>query len=161
MVVGKKRDFPETDQAIRKLHRMGQSFNRGLGAIPHRSIAGRKVKAAIMEKNAKRKAAGGVETIAAANQVKQTHYAMLLERYPGNDANAQRTRLYLALQNAPITTYEARKYLDTYDVPARCMELRAQGLRIDTLRVAQQTDAGVIHRRIGLYVLQPGSLSDE
>jgi hypothetical protein len=65
------------------------------------------------------------------------------------------------LQYAPLTTFEARKYLDCYDVPARIMELRAQGLRIDTLRVAQQTDAGVIHRRIGLYVLQPGEVRHE
>lgn len=114
-----------------------------------------------MEKNTKRKAAGLVEVVAAANQIKLAHYATLLNRFKGNDADTQRTRLDLALQYAPTTTYEARKYLDIYDVPARIMELRAQGLRIDTLRVAQQTDAGVIHRRIGLYVLQSGEVSNE
>ena len=114
-----------------------------------------------MEKNAKRKAAGLVEVVAAANQVKLAHYATLLKLFPGNDANTQQTRLYLALQHAPITTYEARKYLDLYHPNARKRELILQGLCIDTLRVAQQTDAGVIHRKIGLYVLQPGSVSDE
>lgn len=106
-----------------------------------------------MEKKTKRKAAALVEVVAAANQVKLAHYATLLKRFPGNDVNAQRTRLYLALQHAPITTYEARKYLDIYHPNARALELRAQDVRIDTLRVAQQTDAGIIHRRIGLYVL--------
>lgn len=114
-----------------------------------------------MEKKPKRKAAVLVEVVAAANQVKLAHYATLLKRFPGNDANMQRTRLYLALQHAPITTYEARKHLDLYHPNARKRELILQGLRIDTLRVAQQTDAGVIHRGIGLYVLQPGSVSDE
>lgn len=114
-----------------------------------------------MDKIENEKAAGLVEVVAAANQVKLAHYATLLNRFKGNDAGTQRTRLDLALQYAPITTYEARKYLDIYDVPARIMELRAQGLRIDTLRVAQQTDAGVIHRRIGLYVLKSGEVCHE
>ena len=86
---------------------------------------------------------------------------MLLKRFPGNDVNTQRTRLYLALQFASITTFDARKFLDIYHPNARKRELILQGLRIDTLRVALKTDAGVIHRRIGLYVLQPGSVSDE
>jgi hypothetical protein len=111
-----------------------------------------------MEKITKRKAAGLVEVVAAANQVKLEHYATLLKRFPGNDTNMQRTRLYLALQYAPITTYEARKYLDLYHPNARKRELIVQGLFIDTLRVAQETDAGVIHRRIGLYVLKSGEV---
>ena len=111
-----------------------------------------------MEKITKRKAAGLVEVVAAANQIKLEHYATLLNRFPGNDTNAQRTRLYLALQFAPITTYEARKYLDLYHPNARKRELIVQGLHIDTLRVAQQTDAGVIHRRIGLYVMKSGEV---
>lgn len=108
----------------------------------------------IMEKR-KRQAAAPLVGVAAANQVKLAHYATLLSRFPGNDVNAQRTRLYLALQHAPITTYECRKYLDIYHPNPRKRELVMQGLKIDTLRVAQQTDAGVIHRRIGLYVLMP------
>lgn len=111
-----------------------------------------------MEKITKRKAAGLVEVVAAANQIKLEHYATLLHRFPGNDTKVQRIRLYLALQFAPITTYEARKYLDLYHPNARKRELIVQGLHIDTLRVAQQTDAGVIHRRIGLYVMKSGEV---
>lgn len=104
--------------------------------------------------NEKRKAAGGVETIPAADETKQAHYAMLLKRFPGNHSGAQTVRLCNALKHAPVTSYDARKYLDVYDVPARVMELRAHGYPIETLRVAQETDAGILHRRIGLYVLQ-------
>lgn len=111
-----------------------------------------------MERITKRKAAGLVEVVAAAHQIKLEHYATLLNRFPGNDTKVQRTRLYLALQFAPITTYEARKYLDLYHPNARKRELIVQGLHIDTLRVAQQTDAGVIHRRIGLYVMKSGEV---
>ncbi|MHB1117771.1 helix-turn-helix domain-containing protein [Sideroxydans sp.] len=114
-----------------------------------------------MENKPKRKAAAVVKVVAAANQIKLAHYATLLKRFPGNDANTQRTRLYLALQHAPISTYEARKYLDIYHPNARALELRAQGMSIATLRIAQQTDAGVIHRRIGLYVLQSGEVRHE
>jgi hypothetical protein len=59
-------------------------------------------------------------------------------------------RLCNALKIAPVTSYDARKYLDVYDVPARIMELRKFGYGIETLRVAQETGAGVLHRRIGL-----------
>ena len=109
----------------------------------------------------RKKKTASLMVVAAANPVKLAHYAALFKLHPGNDANTQRIRLSLALQHAPITTYEARKYLDIYHPNARALELRAQGIRIDTLRVAQQTDAGVIHRRIGLYVLQSGEVSHE
>ena len=109
----------------------------------------------------KTKAADLGQGIAAANEVKLAHYATLLKRFAGNDTRMQRARLAAALQHAPVTTYDARKYLDIYDVPARCTELRACGLHIVTFRVSQQTDAGVIHRRIGLYVLKSeGVLND-
>jgi hypothetical protein len=102
----------------------------------------------------KKKAAGSVQTVAAADETKQAHYATLLKRFPGNHAGAQTVRLCNALKTAPVTSYDARKYLDVYDVPARIMELRAHGYQIETLRIAQETDAGILHRRIGLYVLR-------
>jgi Helix-turn-helix domain len=102
----------------------------------------------------KTKATGNGQVIAVANEEKRNHYLTLLNRFVGIDAPTQRARLLAALRYAPVTTYEARKYLDVYDVPARIIELRAQGFHIITLRVAQETDAGIIHRRIGLYVLQ-------
>jgi len=105
----------------------------------------------------KRKAAGGVETNPAASQAKQAHYAMLLSTVSGNDIITQRERLIAALKVAPITSYEARKYLDIYHPSGRIQELRAQGLKIITRRVNQQTDAGVIHPRIGKFILTGGA----
>lgn len=107
-----------------------------------------------MRKPTKKKAAGNVQVITAADDAKRDHYATLLKRFPGNHSGAQTVRLCNALKHAPVTSYDARKYLDVYDVPARIMELRKFGYAIETLRVAQETDAGVLHRRIGLYVLR-------
>lgn len=110
-----------------------------------------------MRKSDKKKAAGNVQVIAAADETKRAHYATLLKRFPGNHCGVQTVRLCHALKVAPVTSYDARKYLDVYDVPARIMELRKFGYEIETLRVAQETDAGVLHRRIGLYVLRSES----
>lgn len=115
---------------------------------------------------AKKKAAGNVQVIAAADETKQAHYAMLVKRFPGNHAGAQTVRLCNALKAGPVTSYDARKYLYVYDLPARILELRKHGYGIQflelmehgyglaTLRVAQETDVGVLHRRIGLYVMR-------
>ena len=107
-----------------------------------------------MGKSDKKKAAGNVQVIAAADETKRAHYDTLLKRFPGNHCGVQTVRLCHALKTAPVTSYDARKYLDVYDVPARILELRKHGYEIETLRVAQETDAGVLHRRIGLYVLR-------
>ncbi|MBI3903742.1 MAG: hypothetical protein HY306_12510 [Nitrosomonadales bacterium] len=105
------------------------------------------------------KAAGGVETIAAADEAKREHYAMLIKTFPGNSAEVQGVRLYHALQFAPMDTLEARSYLDILHPAARCMELRKQ-YRIDTVWVTRCTSEGKPHR-VALYVLLPGSVSDE
>lgn len=109
-------------------------------------------------KKTQRKAAGGVETISAANQKKLAHYATLLNKYKGNDCDTQRARLIAALKVAPLTTYEGRNFLDVYDPASRVLELRTLGWKITTQRVDQRTHAsGVIHKRIGRYVLTGGA----
>lgn len=110
-----------------------------------------------MGTKAKRKAAGGMETISAASEATRAFYAKLLDTIKGNSCQEQRARLAAALKIAPVTTFDGRKYLDVYDVPRRIMELRAElrttGWRIYTTRVSVRTDAGVIHPRVGRYVL--------
>lgn len=110
-----------------------------------------------MKKKSKRKAAVGVQTIPAANQIQRDHYAMLLRAVSGNDVATQRARLTAALRGGPVTTYEARKYLDIFHPSGRIQELRAMGMKIHTDRVNQQTDAGVIHPRIGKFILTGGA----
>jgi len=113
-----------------------------------------------MEKNTERKAAGGVQTIPAADEAKREHYAMLVRRFPSNSVEAQCVRLYHALLFAPVDTLEARKLLDILMPAARIFELREQGKQIDTVRVMRPTDEGKLHS-VALYVLLPGGVVDE
>ncbi len=105
-------------------------------------------------KRPKRKAAVRVQTIAATSQIKRKHFTMLLNRHAGNDVSIQHTRLYLALKFAPVTTVEARKYLDVIAPAPRIKEMRESGINIKTLLVNVETDAGIIHHRVGMYVLK-------
>jgi len=105
-----------------------------------------------MEKIENEKAAGGVETNAAAGDAKREYFGTLLNRFSSNSAEAQRRRLYHALQYAPVDTLEARNFLDVLHPAARCMELRIQ-YRIDTVWVTRYTSEGLPHR-VAMYVLQ-------
>jgi hypothetical protein len=107
--------------------------------------------------NSRRKKAAAIAIIVTDHPAKLKHYAEILRTFPGNDALSQRTRLVAAMRYAPVTTYEAQKHLDVYDPPSRAWELRHyDGYDIETFRVPVLTDAGVVHRRIGLYVLKAG-----
>lgn len=111
-------------------------------------------------KRPKRKAADTVQSIAATSQVKHAHFTMLLNLYAGNDISIQRRRLYLALQFAPVTTFEARKYLDVIAPAQRIKEMRESGMTIDTFLVNVVTDAGVVHQRVAMYVLKNSEVSN-
>ena len=89
----------------------------------------------------------------AASPEKLALYAELLKRYFGTKSTMQRARLLAALEQFPVTSFEAQKYLGVYDPPARIFELRTL-YNIDTLPVWQQTDADLIRKGIGLYVLR-------
>jgi len=105
-----------------------------------------------MEKLENEKAAGGVETIAAAGDVQREH-STIQATHSGNSASAQRARLLTRLKTAPLDTIEARKMLDILMPAARICELRKQGNRIDTVRVMRPTEEGKLHS-VALYVLQ-------
>lgn len=77
-----------------------------------------------------------------------------------NSAHAQRQRLHERLKTAPVDTITARRELDVMHPAARIMELKRRGNQIDTVWVERPTDCGEVHR-VALYVLQPGSVSDE
>lgn len=104
-----------------------------------------------MEKIENEKAAGGVETIAAAGDVQREH-STIQAAHSGNSTSAQRARLLAHLKAAPLDTLEARKLLDILMPAARICELRKQGNRIDTVRVMRPTDEGKLHS-VALYVL--------
>jgi hypothetical protein len=110
-----------------------------------------------MEDFENEKAAGGLETIAAAGDEQREH-STIRTAHSGNSASAQRARLLEHLRISPIDTLRARTALDIMHPAARVMELRKRGKQIDTLRVQRPTDEGKLHS-VALYVLQ-GEVSD-
>jgi uncharacterized protein YcaQ len=91
--------------------------------------------------------------IAATSPEKIALLVKLSEALPGNAGANQATRLLEALKHGPITTNEARRFLDVFDPAARVRDLRhKRGHEIETHRALSITEQGVAHR-VGLYVL--------
>lgn len=86
-------------------------------------------------------------------EAKRKMLEQIAGQYRGNRAIDQRSRLLRALSHFPVTTLEARKYLDILHPPGRIKELRRRGWLIDTFRVEQLTDLDVRHH-VGQYVLR-------
>ena len=87
---------------------------------------------------------------------KRQYLAKILKATPGTSAAAQCRRLREALSRYSLSTFEAMRYLDCYHAPARVMQLRDEGLAIDTHWVQTVTESGARHR-VGLYVLAPAA----
>lgn len=88
-----------------------------------------------------------------AGEAKPEKLNEIREKYSGNAKVDQRSRLLSALQLFPVSTFEARKYLDVMHPAGRVQELRACGWLIDTLWLTEVSDVGKPHR-IGLYVFR-------
>jgi hypothetical protein len=73
----------------------------------------------------------------------------------GSSGHAQERRLLAALQQGPVTTFEAMRLLDVYHAPARVLDLRKRGVNIITTRLRVTTEAGATHV-VGQYSLAPG-----
>jgi hypothetical protein len=82
-------------------------------------------------------------------------FKVILDTYPGNSVEQQRTRIVAALTLWPLTTFEMMRGLDVYYPPSRIKELRNSGYTIKTLRQEVTTEAGEDHR-VGLYMLVNG-----
>ena len=81
------------------------------------------------------------------------------DRHQGQSSAPQCARLLEALQTMEhVSTFEGSRFLDCYDVRARCMELRNAGHRILTVWRHILTEAGTKHR-VGVYVLVKGKAS--
>jgi hypothetical protein len=74
---------------------------------------------------------------------------------PGNTGAAQEARILQALSRWSLTTFEASRYLDSYDPRARVMSLRGKGHAIVTSWTLVRTECGRLHR-VGIYTLQRG-----
>ena len=58
-----------------------------------------------------------------------------------------------ALRLGPLSTFEARRYLDVPHPAGRIQELRVNGNDIDTLRLSERSEVGRPHN-IALYLLR-------
>jgi hypothetical protein len=116
-----------------------------------------------MDKINNEKAAGGVETIAAAGDDKQgnSNTRQTPRKAPQDDSSySQRLRLLERLKVEPVDTITARRELDVMHPAARIQELKQRGNLIDTVRVGRSSDCGKVHR-VALYVLLPGEGCDD
>lgn len=82
---------------------------------------------------------------------KRAALAAIRRAHPGTTCIVQCDRLKAALAQFAITTYEAMRHLDVYDPRARVMQLRNDGVAIDTHWRIVETESGDRHR-VGLYV---------
>lgn len=82
----------------------------------------------------------------------------ILAALPGTSCAQQRARILAALQIGQLTTFEAMRYLDSFDPRPRILELRGQGHLITLHWVYAETEQGQMHR-IGKYALQPGGVA--
>lgn len=89
------------------------------------------------------------------DQAKQAALMSIRDRMKGTEGGAQCDRLLAALQQFPVTTFEAMRHLDVYNCPARILQLRKKGHEILTLRHVVQTESGDSHR-VGQYLLVRG-----
>lgn len=75
------------------------------------------------------------------------------DKYKGDTRAEQGRRLLESLRIFPVSTLEARRYLDIMHPAGRVQELRESDNEIDTLRVAEPSEAGRKHS-IAVYVLR-------
>ena len=83
---------------------------------------------------------------------KEAALNLINQNYSGNSAKEQCARFLAALKLFTINTYEASRVLSIYHAPARALQLRQQGVLIDTVWQTVEDENGVLHR-VGCYVL--------
>jgi hypothetical protein len=88
-----------------------------------------------------------------AGEAKARALVEIRNKFRGESRADQATRLREALRVYPVSTFEARRYLDIMHPAGRVQELRESGNQIDTLRVSEESDVGRPHR-IAVYVLR-------
>lgn len=76
----------------------------------------------------------------------------ILRADPSADGGTQADRMLRALQGGPITSHEARHYLDVIHPAGRVLALRGDGHEVMTRWVVQLSACGRPHR-IGEYML--------
>jgi|GEM_PF-256182 len=78
----------------------------------------------------------------------------IAQQNPGEAAQTQRERIHAALKLGPLSTIQARRFLDSMHPAQRVKELREKGIEIDTVWTREPTECGRLHR-MARYVLIP------
>ncbi|MDI1298142.1 helix-turn-helix domain-containing protein [Methylotenera sp.] len=87
------------------------------------------------------------------NPRKEAALIQLSKEFTGNSAKEQCLRLFKALQQFKINSYEASRFLAIYHPPARAHELRKKGHEISTVWETVEDESGILHR-VGCYILR-------
>lgn len=90
---------------------------------------------------------------AATGEAKVNQLCSIRDKYKGETGANHARRIRDALRFGPLSTFEARRYLDVPHPAGRVQELRDAGNEIDTLRLVERSEVGRPHR-IALYVLR-------
>lgn len=90
---------------------------------------------------------------AATGEAKAEQLESIREKYKGETSATHARRILDALRLGPLSTFEARRYLDVPHPAGRVQELRDRGNEIDTLRMSERSEVGRPHC-IALYLLR-------
>ena len=90
---------------------------------------------------------------AATGEAKVDQLCSIRDKYKGETGATHAKRILDALRLGPLSTFEARRYLDVPHPAGRVQELRNAGNEIDTVRLSERSEAGRPHN-IALYVLR-------
>ncbi len=89
----------------------------------------------------------------AAGEAKVQLLFSIRDKYKGETGATHAKRMLDALRLGPLSTFEARRYLDVPHPAGRVQELREAGHEIDTVRLSERSEVGRPHI-IALYVLR-------
>lgn len=89
----------------------------------------------------------------AASEAKVQQLCSIRDKYKGETGATHAKRMLDALRLGPLSTFEARRYLDVPHPAGRVQELREAGHEIDTVRLSERSEVGRPHI-IALYVLR-------
>jgi hypothetical protein len=111
------------------------------------------------EKKKGRPDEGGPKENASADSTRRALLETIASEYPGNSAEAQRERILSALADGPLTTIEARRWLDCPHPAQRVLELRAMGAEILTHWTHAASECGNLHRFARYALIAEGSVA--
>lgn len=90
---------------------------------------------------------------AATGEAKVKQLCSIRDKYKGETGATHAKRMLDAFRLGPLSTFEARRYLDVPHPAGRVQELREAGHEIDTVRLSERSEVGRPHV-IALYVLR-------